>query len=76
MTIKTQPRPPARLLRVNDVADRLSVAGVTVRRLISRGDLKAIRVGKAIRVRPEDVESYLQGRLVTVADEAKEEKRS
>ena len=76
MTIKTQPRPPARLLRVDDVADRLSVAGVTVRRLISRGDLKAIRVGKAIRVRPEDVESYLQGRLVTVADEAKEEKRS
>ena len=76
MTIKTQPRPPARLLRVDDVADRLSVAGVTVRRLISRGDLKAIRVGKAIRVRPEDVESYLQGRLVTVAPEAKEEKRS
>ena len=76
MTIKTQTRPPARLLRVDDVADRLSVAGVTVRRLISRGDLKAIRVGKAIRVRPEDVESYLQGRLVTVADEAKEEKRS
>ena len=70
MTIKTQTRPPARLLRVDDVADRLSVAGVTVRRLISRGDLKAIRV------RPEDVESYLQGRLVTVADEAKEEKRS
>mgnify|MGYP003374758872 CR=1 FL=1 len=76
MTIKTQTRPPARLLRVDDVADRLSVAGVTVRRLISRGDLKAIRVGKAIRVRPEDVESYLQGRLVTVAPEAKEEKRS
>lgn len=61
---------PGRLLRLDEVAARLSVAVVTVRRLIKTGDLKAVKVGKAIRVRPADLEEYLRRSVVEVSKTA------
>lgn len=43
------------LLTVADVAARLSVSMKTVRRLINRGELRAVRIGRVIRVRADEV---------------------
>jgi excisionase family DNA binding protein len=55
---------PARLLTVTEVAQALRVSNMTVYRLVSAGDLPALRVGRSVRLRAADVESYLSGRLI------------
>jgi excisionase family DNA binding protein len=50
------------LLTVRDVARRLQIHEVTVRRHILSGRLKAVRVGKSVRVTPEDLQEYLHPR--------------
>ncbi|MHB8464398.1 MAG: helix-turn-helix domain-containing protein [Acidimicrobiales bacterium] len=47
---------------VGEVADQLRVSNMTVYRLISAGDLPAVRVGKSYRLREEDVDAYLAAR--------------
>jgi excisionase family DNA binding protein len=47
------------LLTVRAVAGRLGVSAATVYALCSRGDLAHVRVSNAIRVRPEDLASYV-----------------
>lgn len=44
-------------ITVNEAARRLSVTPHTVRRRIAAGDLPAARVGRAVRIRPEDLAS-------------------
>ncbi len=48
-----------RLLTVNDVADRLQLHPITVRRHIKAGKLHALRVGRSVRIREADLEEYL-----------------
>jgi excisionase family DNA binding protein len=55
------------LLTPAEVARRLDVNRETVYRLCARGGLKHVRVGSAIRVRPEDLERYL-GRGMNAGD--------
>jgi excisionase family DNA binding protein len=55
---------PARLLTVSEVAQALRVSNMTVYRLVSAGELPALRVGRSVRLRVADVESYLSGRLI------------
>ena len=50
-----------KLLRLTEVAERLDVSMPTVRRLVKGGKIKSVRVGRVLRVRPLDLESYLQG---------------
>lgn len=50
MTPRRTPQPPE-LLTVAEVADHLRVDAVTVRRMIARGDFRAVRVGREWRVR-------------------------
>lgn len=45
---------------VKAVADRLGVEYKTVWRLIRSGQLPAVRVGRVYRIRPQDLEVYLQ----------------
>jgi excisionase family DNA binding protein len=47
---------------VGEVAQELRVSNMTVYRLISAGELPAVRVGKSYRIRDEDVDAYLAGR--------------
>jgi len=47
-----------------EAAERLSVATITVRRLIDAGDLPAYKVGKAVRIPVEAIDGYLEGRKV------------
>jgi excisionase family DNA binding protein len=51
---------PDDLLTVADVASRLRVSTKTVRRLIARGDLRVVRIGRAIRVRPEELKKVYE----------------
>jgi excisionase family DNA binding protein len=48
------------LWTVREVALRLAVAPITVRRLIAEGKLPAVRIKKSVRVRAEDVESLIR----------------
>lgn len=43
----------------------MRVSRMTVYRLIRRGQLKAIRVGRNYRVRENDLEMYLEGQAVS-----------
>ncbi len=49
-----------KLLRLTEVAERLDVSMPTVRRLVKEGKIKAFRVGRVLRVKPYDLEAYLQ----------------
>ncbi|MDQ3569640.1 MAG: helix-turn-helix domain-containing protein [Actinomycetota bacterium] len=52
----------ASFLTVAEVAAQLRVSNMTVYRLITAGDLAAVRVGKSYRLREDDVDKYLADR--------------
>jgi excisionase family DNA binding protein len=54
--------PHERLLTVREVAARLGVCTALVYRLCQRSELVALRIGGALRFRPEAVESFLARR--------------
>lgn len=47
------------MLTIGEVAEYLKVAPLTVYRIIDRGDLVAIKVGRVWRVREQDLQLYL-----------------
>ncbi|HUH96616.1 MAG TPA: helix-turn-helix domain-containing protein [Anaerolineales bacterium] len=47
------------LLKGNDVAKILRVSRSFAYLLMKRGDVPAVHIGNAIRVRPEDLEEYI-----------------
>ena len=51
-------------MTVREVADAMRVSTMTVYRLIRDGDMPAIRVGKHFRLRAEDIEAFLDARMV------------
>lgn len=57
-----------RLLTLDDVCDRLQVSDATIRRLVRDGDLKVVRIGRAVRVRPEDLDAFIQDRLTATEE--------
>ena len=48
-----------RLLRIEAVAKRLSVSRSMAWKLIDSGVLRSVRIGRAVRVLPADLEDYL-----------------
>ena len=52
-----------RLLRIEDVADRLAVSRSMAWKLIAYGQLPSVRIGRAVRVRPADLEAYVAGAI-------------
>lgn len=64
---------PYDLLTPREVAEVMRVSTMTVYRLIKSGELPAIRVGKHLRIKGNDVVLFLDARRVpTPADQAKE----
>lgn len=49
------------LLLVEEVADILRCSRMTIYRLIRRGQLRAVRVGRNYRVRASDLNDFLAG---------------
>jgi excisionase family DNA binding protein len=50
------------------VAARLSVVARTVYRLVNNGELSAYRVSRMIRIRPEDLDRYLESQRIQPGD--------
>lgn len=48
-----------RLLRLDEVAERLAISRSMAWKLVAYGQLRSVRIGRAVRVRPSDVEDYL-----------------
>jgi len=49
----------ARLLKGKEVASMLGVSTSFAYLLMKRGDIPTVRIGSAVRVRPEDLERYI-----------------
>ena len=61
----TDPLPewlPKRLLDVDETADLLRLSSRQVRRMIADGRLEAIKLGRAVRLRPEAVAAQMKSR--------------
>lgn len=56
-----------RLLTKQDAADTLAVSYRTIERLIEQRELKVVRVRGAVRIRPEDLDTYLLNQLTDEA---------
>lgn len=56
----------SQLLTVDDVAMRLSVSTKSVRRWIEAGELAAVRLGRAVRIKEEAVADFVDGRQIEV----------
>ena len=51
------------LLKVAEVAQILNISKSLIYRLIQSGDLPSIRLGRSVRVRPADLEQFIQNNL-------------
>jgi excisionase family DNA binding protein len=49
-----------RLLRIQQVSETLSVSSSMAFKLVATGQLRSIRIGRAIRIRPADLEAYIE----------------
>lgn len=47
------------LLTANEVADILNIGRSTVYLLLQRGDLPSVHIGRAVRIRPVDLENFI-----------------
>ncbi len=53
----------SQFMTVAEVARALRISNMTVYRLITSGQLPAVRIGKSYRLREEDVDRYLAERF-------------
>lgn len=49
------------MMTIHDVAASLNVDERTVRELIRKNELRAIKIGKEWRVTPDDLDAYVDG---------------
>jgi excisionase family DNA binding protein len=52
---------PATMMTIHDVAQSLNVDERTIRELIRKNELRAIKVGKEWRVTENDLDAYVNG---------------
>lgn len=52
------------LLTLRQAAERLQVSMSTIRRRVDEGEIPVVRIGRNIRVRPEDLEEYIETHVV------------
>jgi excisionase family DNA binding protein len=58
----SKPHHPQRFFSPDLVAEQLSVSTKTIRRWIDRGELRAHRLGRQIRISEDDLFAFLAGR--------------
>ena len=49
-----------RLLKSEEVAEILQISRSMAYTIMKRGDIPTVRIGTSVRVRPEDLEKYIQ----------------
>jgi excisionase family DNA binding protein len=47
-------------ISVEQVQERLSLSRDTVDRMIRRGEIQAVKIGRCVRISEEEIERYLQ----------------
>ncbi len=52
----------SRLLNAQEVAAALNMGLSTVYMLVERGELPSIRIGRSVRIRPEDLEKFIESK--------------
>ena len=62
---ETDTEKPVRLLKVNDVARLAQISPSQVYTMIQEGTLPAVRFGSALRIRPEDLQKFIEVNLTT-----------
>lgn len=55
------------LLKIEAVANQLQVSTATVWRLIKNGKLRAVKIGKSVRIHPADLEEFIRSGVTTTA---------
>jgi len=58
-----------RLLTARDVANILNIGQSTAYQLMNRDELPSIRIGRSVRVRPEDLEKFIEEKGEKVSNE-------
>ena len=53
-----------RLLKAEDVASILNISVGFAYQLMKRGDVATVRLGRAVRVRPSDLEEFIHSRTI------------
>ena len=56
----------SQLLTVEDAAIRLSVSTKSIRRWIEAGELPAVRLGRAVRIKEDAVADFVDGRQIEI----------
>ncbi len=49
-----------RLLRLDDISDRLAISRSMAWKLVAYGEIRSVRIGRAVRVRPADLDAYIE----------------
>lgn len=52
------------LLTTLQAADRLGISKRTMQMLMAERKIPYLKIGRSVRIRPEDVESFVEGRLI------------
>ena len=53
-----------KLLKANEVAQALGISKSFAYQLIRQGEIPSLRMGKAVRIRPSDLEAYVAKNIV------------
>ena len=51
------------LLRINEVAHILGIGRTSVYELVAKGELPVVRIGRSVRIRLLDLETWVDGRV-------------
>ena len=51
------------LLKASEVASKLNISKALAYRLMQRGEIRCVRIGNAVRVRPEDLQAFVATNL-------------
>lgn len=58
--LSIEEKPLSRLLNAQEVAAALNMGLSTIYMLMERGELPSIRIGRSVRIRPEDLEKFIE----------------
>lgn len=59
---------PERLLKAKEIAEVLNISKAFAYQLMKRGEIPTVQIGTARRVRPADLESFIENNLMTLGD--------
>jgi len=52
------------MLDIEEVMERLQLSDATIRKLVRAGKLRAYRIGKRLKFKPEDLDDYIERQVI------------